>query len=164
VRMSASVPSVLDGSRYYDAIATTIRPRVMVPSAIVEDLSMKLPPRQVLLADPSYSCALAEMLDAFCVNPEHIYGEYFLGARRYQIEYVHSVEGPAHTDWHPFFNDTWPIEDRERRLLGDYGVTYVFADPAHADLIKRKLDSLQVGAFREYSRDGYVLYRLDWKR
>ena len=119
----------------------------------------RLPPRQVLVSDPRYSCSLAALVDAYCVNPDHVYGQYYLGARRYQLEYVHSIDG-SDFDWHPFFNDTWPIEDRERRFLQDYSVAYLLADPAHADLIARKLALLQPGAAREYSRDGYVLYHL----
>lgn len=159
VKAASAIPSVLDGSRYYETVSTTILPPLPVPSAIVEDIRARLPPRQILVGDPRYSCSLAALVDAYCVNPDHVYGQYYLGARRYQLEYVHSIDG-SDFDWHPFFNDTWPIEDRERRFLQDYSVTYLLADPAHADLIARKLALLQPGAVREYSRDGYVLYRL----
>jgi hypothetical protein len=163
VRNSRTIPSVLDGSRYYDLVAQSILPPLPMPPSIVGDLRTILPPRQVLLANPHYSCSITALVDAYCVNPEHIYGQYFLGARRYQLDYVYSIEG-SHADWHPFFNDTWPLEARERRFLNDYHVTYLLADPSHLDLISRKLDALHVVAAREYSRDGYVLYRLESAR
>jgi hypothetical protein len=99
------------------------------------------------------------LLDAYCINPEFVYGQYFLTAQQYQARYVHSIEG-TDQDWHPFFNATWPLDDREGALLQDYAPDYLLADPPHAWLIDRKLRALGANAVPELNRDGYVLYRL----
>jgi hypothetical protein len=118
-----------------------------------------MPSRQILLANPRDSCALVVLLDAYCINPERIYGHFFLSARRYHEECVHDVEGHEE-DWHPFFNSTWPAENCERTLLRDYRVGYLLADPEHQTLIERKLLALNTDATTVMRRDGYVLYRI----
>jgi len=135
---------------------------VPVPGSVIRELRPRLPPRQVLVADPRYSCGLVPLVDAYCVNPEIIYAGYFLTARRYQEQYVHSRDD-ADGDWHPFYNTTWPMEDAEFTFLQDFGVTYLLADPEHAALIARKLAALDVGAAIEFTRDGYVLYRIRYR-
>ena len=125
----------------------------------VESLTLRGVPRQVLAANPRYSCGLAALVDAYCVNPEIIYAGYFLTARRYQEQYVHSRDDAA-GDWHPFYNTTWPMEDAELTFIQDFGVTYLLADPEHAALIARKLAALDVGAAIAFTRDGYVLYKI----
>jgi hypothetical protein len=159
VRRALAAPSILHWDAYYGVLQETILPRLPVPRAVVDDLRRRLPERQVLVADPRYSCSLAVVVDAYCVNPEHVYGQYYLSARGYQDRYVYSVEGSG-GDWHPFFNETWPMEERERTFLKEYSVNYLLADPGHADLIARKLQALPVRATIESSLDGYVLYRV----
>jgi hypothetical protein len=160
VKSARAAPTVLDWPAYYDVLRASIRPTVPVPRAVVDELKMKIPPRSVVAADPRYSCGLVVLLDAYCVNPEAIYGHFFLSARGYQANFVHSIDGQD-ADWHPFFNAVWPPEEGERTFIATYRVRYLLADPARAELIDRKLLELHIGANVEMRRDGYVLYRLN---
>jgi hypothetical protein len=161
VRNAWTAPSVLEWNAYYDVLQKTILPRMPLPRPVVDELRRRVPPRQVVVANPSYSCSLAVVLDAYCINPEFIYGQYYLTARGYQDHYVHSIDG-VDEDWHPFFNATWPLEDRERTFLQEYSVNYLLADPLHAALIDRKLRALNIRATLESSHNGYVLYSLGY--
>lgn len=152
-------PAVSDWSAYYPSLSASIRPPLTMPQAVFDELRTRLPPRQVLLADPRESCTLAMLLDAYCINPTAIYGHFFLGARSYLLHETHSMEGQE-DDWHPFFNATWPVEDSERTVLSRYGVQYLLADPAHSALILRKLNALGTPASVEMQKQGYVLYHL----
>jgi len=151
-------PSVVDWPGYYDVIRTTMNNQtpIRVPASVVDALKVRLSPRTVLLSNPDYSCALAALLDAYCVNPADIYGHYFLSAGPYLAHY-RQVGADGHA-WHPFFNSTWPVDERERSMLKDYEVRYLLADPEHAEMIQRKLDALQVAATVEFRGGGYVLY------
>ena len=42
---------------------------------------------------------------------------------------------------HPFFDDSASLSDAERRLLDEYRVSYVLADPEHAAHITAKGDN-----------------------
>jgi hypothetical protein len=160
VKSARAAPSVLNWPAYYDVLRASIRPSVPVPRAVVDELRLKIPPRSVVASDPRYSCGLVVLLDAYCVNPESIYGHFFLSAIAYQDKFVHSIDGQD-ADWHPFFNSVWPPEERERTFIAEYRVRYLLADPARAELIDRKLLDLHIGANVEMRRDGYVLYRLN---
>jgi hypothetical protein len=151
-------PSVLDWPAYYDTLRESLSPPLPLPASVVGELRRVLPPRQVLLADPHYSCALVVLVDAYCINPEFIYGHHFLPAARYLDVYVDSAGGRAPE--HPFFNASPSLSAAERQLLADYDVSYVLADPDHADAIDGKLRETGINAIVEINRDGYVLYRL----
>ena len=155
-----TTPSVIAWGDYFENLRTTIAPPLPVPRSVVDTLKQRLPPRQVLLADPNYSCALVVLVDAYCVNPEKVYGYYFLSAERYLFDYARESPGAGETPWHPFFNDTWPIESSETRLIGDLHVDYLLADPPHAALIHRKLRTLSPPAEVVDRVDGFVLYRI----
>jgi hypothetical protein len=159
VRRARIAPSILEWNAYYDVLRQTINPPMPVPRVVVDELRRRLPPRQVVLADPRYSCSLAVVVNAYCVNPEVIYGQYYLTAQRYQNDYVYTIDG-VDADWHPFFNTMWPVEDRERSFFQTYSVDYLLADPTHASLIARKLAALNVPAALEWSGEGYMLYKL----
>lgn len=159
VSQAVRMPSVVDWNRYYPLLQNTLRPKLTIPGPIVSDLRQRVSPRQVVVANPQYSCSLAVLLDAYCVNPAHIYGQYYLTAQPYQDRFVHSTEG-RDEDWHPFFNDTWPLEGREATFLRDYSVDYLLTDPDHDALISRKLQALHLAVTPEMSRDGYTLYRV----
>ena len=161
VKSARAEPSVLNWPGcMYEVLRASIRPSVPVPRAVVDELRLKIPPRSVVAADPRYSCGLVVLLDAYCVNPESIYGHFFLNARAYQDRFVHSIDGQD-GDWHPFFNAVWPPEEGERAFIAEYHVRYLLADPARAELIDRKLTELKIAAHVEMRRDGYVLYRLN---
>jgi len=152
------LPSVLDWGPYYERVRTTIAPPVPVPRAVVDALRERLPPRTVLLADPRYSCGLAVFLDAYCINPERIYGHFFLSARHYFDAYVQAeADSPA---WHPWFNTTWPYREAEREVLRAAGVDAILAAPEHASLIGRKLQAMIVPSPGQPLPDGYMLYAL----
>jgi len=152
------LPSVLDWGPYYEHVRTTIAPPVPVPRAVVDALRERLPPRTVLLADPRYSCGLAVFLDAYCINPERMYGHFFLSARHYLDVYVQAEDdGP---DWHPWFNATWPYREAERDVLSAAGVDAILAPPEHASLIGRKLQAMTVPSPGQRLPDGYMLYAL----
>jgi hypothetical protein len=156
---AASRPSSLDWPEYYSELAQTIRPQLPVPRAVVDELRRRIPPRQVILAHPSYSCALVVLMDAYCINPESIYGDYFRPATRYHTEYVRVTDGQAPE--HPFFNTHSSLSDLENRLLREYRVSYLLADPEHADLIGRKLEHATIGVSIETEIHGYRLYKID---
>jgi hypothetical protein len=125
---------------------------------VVDEVRRRVPPRQVVLAHPSYSCALVVLMDAYCVNPESIYGDYFRPATRYHAEYVRLSDGQAPE--HPFFNASPSLTDLEDRLLKEYRVSYLLADPEHADQIARKLENATIGVSLETEIDGYRLYKV----
>jgi hypothetical protein len=158
LRVARNQPSALDRVAYYDSIRATINNKTPIPApgAVIDALTRRLAPRAVLLSNPGYSCALAALLDAYCVNPQEIYGHYYLSAEPYLARYrLVRDDGES---WHPFFNATWPVDPRERTLLKDYGVQYLLADPEHAELIQTKLDALGAHATVELRMNGYVLH------
>jgi hypothetical protein len=158
LRAASASPSVLDWPRYYEQLPRTFVPPVRLPREVVDEMRKRIPPRQVVLADPRYSCGLVVLLDAYCMNPEDIYGHYFEPAAAYFRDYVREKDGPAPR--HPFFDDSSSLSDAERRLLDEYHVSYVLAGPEHADQIAAKLEAAEVGAELEFDRDGYRLFRL----
>ena len=121
------LPSVVDWPAYYETLKGSIAPRLPVPRSVVDELRRRIPPRQVVLADPRYSCAVVVLIDAYCINPEHIYGHYFQPAARYHADYV-MPQGNG-DGAHPFFNFSGSLTEGERRLLKEYGVSYVLTDP-----------------------------------
>jgi hypothetical protein len=153
-----SSPSVLDWPAYYEELKQSIAPPLPVPRGVVDALRKRIPPRQIVLAHPRYSCALAVLLDAYCINPESIYGHYFQPAARYLAEYVRQSDGQP--PQHPFFNADASLTDAERRLLKEYRVSYLLADPEHAEQTALKLRDAASGATLEMDRDGYRLYRI----
>jgi len=153
-----SQPSTLDWPMYYEELARTIRPSLPVPRAVVDELRRRIPPRQVLLAHPSYSCGLVVLIDAYCINPEFIYGDYFRPAERYHAEFVEHA--PGLDPEHAFFNTRRSLTDEEDRLLTEYHVSYLLADPDHADVIALKLRDASVDATVEMELDGYRLYSI----
>jgi hypothetical protein len=150
---------VLDWTAYYEVLKQSVAPPLPLPGALVDDLRIRIPPRQVVLAHPSYSCALVVLIDGYCFNPERIYGHYFQPAVRYHASYV--VRRGREAPEHPFFNANPSLTDAEARVLADYGVSYVLADPGHAEPIAEKLRQAGVTAIVEVEREGYRLYRLD---
>ena len=112
----------------------------------------------MLLAHPGYSCALVVLVDAYCINPESIYGDYFRPAAPYHAGYVSLEDGQ--TPEHPFFNAGLSLTNGEDRLLREYGVSYLLAGPEHAEQIGLKLGSATVAATLEFELDGYRLYRI----
>lgn len=154
---SASAPSVLDWERYYPQLDGALGP-LPVPRTVVDRLRHIMPPRQVLLADPRYSCTLAVLLNAYCINPEQVYGHFFLSARRYHDVYVEDArEGSA---WHPLFNSASAPADRERSFLEEYRPDYVLADPDRRDAIGNKLRAFGLQASMTVLDAGYVVYKL----
>jgi hypothetical protein len=151
-------PSVLEWDRYYEQLRQTIAPALPVPRTVVDELRRRIPPRQVVLADPRYSCGLVVLIDAYCINPASIYGHYFQPAVGYFRGYV--ADRASESPHHPFFNATTSISDAERSLIQDYGVTYVLTDPLYGDLIGAKLAQVAEGARLEMALDGYQLYRV----
>jgi hypothetical protein len=156
--LARASPSVVDWGSYYEGLKQSIAPPLPVPRAVIDALQRRMPPRQVVLADPRYSCALVVLIDAYCINPDLIYGHYFQPAARYHTEYV--TAGAGDVPIHPFFNATTSLTSAEARLLKDYRVSYVLADPAYADTIARKLHEIAGGASLEFDVDGYQLYRI----
>jgi len=155
-----TMPSVIAWADYYENLARTIAPSLPVPRSVVDTLKQRLPPRQVLLADPHYSCGLVVLLDAYCVNPEAIYGYYFLSGERYLSDYTRQGAAGDERSWHPFFNDTWPSDPSEVTIIRDLHVDYLLADPPHAGLIDRKLSTLSPPAEVVERVEGFVLYRI----
>jgi len=153
-----SAPSVLEWPAYYEQLRTTIAPPLPVPREVVDQLRRRIPPRQVVLADPRYSCALVVLIDAYCVNPASIYGHYFQPAAGYFREYVR--ERGSDSPEHPFFNSTTSLSDAERSLIPRYHVAYVLTDPEFDDLIASKLAAAVEGISLEMTLDGYRLYRV----
>lgn len=151
-------PSVLDWPLYYEELRQSIAPPLPIPRGIVDELRHRMPPRRILLAHPRYSCALVVLIDAYCVNPERIYGHYFQPAARYHAEYVVSESGQG--PQHPLFNSSFSLTSTERRFLAEYGVSYILADADHAESIARKLRDAAISAQVELNRDGYRLFRI----
>jgi hypothetical protein len=157
-REAHAMPSVLEWDRYYDQLRQTIAPPLPVPRTVVDELRRRVPARQIVLADPRYSCALVVLLNAYCINPASIYGHYFQPAIGYYRGYVadRSSESPQH----PFFNTTAGPSEAERRLIADYRVDFVLTDPRYGDLIGSKLAQAVEGARLELTLEGYQLYRI----
>jgi predicted tellurium resistance membrane protein TerC len=153
-----SSPSVLDWPSYYEELKTSIAPPLPVPRTVVDELRRHVPSRQVVLADPDYSCALVVLLDAYCINPASVYGHYFQPAEGYFAKYVR--EGDGQTRRHPFFNDDPSLSDGERELLRDYRVSYILTDPEFAEAMALKLGAGIVGATLEMDQEGYRLYKV----
>jgi hypothetical protein len=151
-------PSVVDWAPYYEGLKQSIAPPLPVPRVVIDALQKHIPPRQVVLADPRYSCALVVLIDAYCINPDSIYGHYFQPAARYHTEYV--TAGAGDVPIHPFFNATISLTSAEARLLEEYRVSYVLADPVYAEAIAGKLREIAGGASLEFDVDGYQLYRI----
>ena len=158
VRTGRSAPSVLEWPAYYEQLRTTIAPRLPVPREVVDELRRRIPPRQVVLADPRYSCALVVLIDAYCVNPASIYGHYFQPAAGYFRDYVR--ERGSDLPEHPFFNSTTPLSEAERMLIPQYHVAYVLTDPEFDELIASKLAAAVEGISLEMTLRGYRLYRV----
>lgn len=157
-RNARASPSVVDWPSYYEQMRQSIVPPLPVPRAVVDELRRRVPPRQIVLAHPKYSCTLVVLIDAYCINPEFIYGHYFLTAARYHEEYVDSAQGQPPV--HPFFNSSPSLTDAEHKLLIEYRVSYVLADPEHAEQIDHKLREAGIGAIVDMTLDGYRLYRI----
>ncbi len=151
------LPSVVDWPAYYETLKGSIAPRLPVPRSVVDELRRRIPPRQVVLADPRYSCAVVVLIDAYCINPEHIYGHYFQPAARYHADYV-MPQGNG-DGAHPFFNFSGSLTEGERRLLKEYGVSYVLTDPVYTEQIAAKLRDLPTATL-EMDLSGYRLYRI----
>jgi hypothetical protein len=155
-KAALSSPSVLDWPSHYEELRRSLA--VPVPRGVVDELRKRMPPRQIMLAHPRYSCALVVLIDAYCINPESIYGHYFQPAARYLAEYVRQGEGQA--PQHPFFNASPSLTDAERGLLKEYRVSYLLAGPEYADQTALKLREAAPGATLEMDRDGYRLYKI----
>jgi hypothetical protein len=151
-------PSVVDWGSYYEGLKQSIAPPLPVPRVVIDALQEHVPPRQVVLADPRYSCALVVLIDAYCINPDSIYGHYFQPAARYHAEYV--TAGAGDVPIHPFFNAITSLTRAEARLLEEYRVSYLLADPIYADAIAGKLREIAGEASLEFDVDGYQLYRI----
>jgi hypothetical protein len=154
-----TAPSVLEWNPYYERLRTTIAPALPVPRRVIDELRRKIPPRQVLLADPRYSCGLVVLINAYCINPASIYGHYFQPAAAYFRRYVLNRGGES--PLHPFFNSSPTLSDAERTLIQDYHVGYVLTDPEYGDLIGSKLAQAVGDAHLEMALDGYQLYRVN---
>jgi len=153
-----ATPSVVDWRSYYEGLKQSIAPPLPVPRVVIDALQRHIPPRQVVLADPRYSCALVVLIDAYCINPDSIYGHYYQPAARYHTEYV--TAGAGDVPIHPFFNATTSLTSAEARLLEEYRVSYVLADPVYANTIAGKLHEIAAGASLQFDVDGYQLYRI----
>jgi hypothetical protein len=151
-------PSVLNWDDYYERLRETIAPPLPVPRAVVDELRRRIPPRQIVLADPRYSCALVVLLNAYCINPASIYGHYFAPAVGYYRGYV--ADRGSDSPQHPFFNSAAALSDAERTVIEDLRVGYVLTDPQYGDLIATKLARAVEGAHLEMTLDGYQLYRV----
>ena len=159
LRAARATPSIMQWPKYYELLKDSIAPSLPVPREVVDELRARMPPRQVLLANPLYSCALVVLLDAYCINPASIYGHYFQPAASYFERYV--TDDGADMPRHPFYNDDPAIADTERALLGEYGVSYILADPPYAEAIARKLRMATVDAALVIDKRGYRLYRIE---
>jgi len=62
---------------------------------------------------------------------------------RYHAEYVTRTNGQVSE--YPFFNARLTLTEVEARLLTDYHVSYLLADPEHADGIALKLKTATSG-------------------
>jgi hypothetical protein len=151
-------PSVLEWPAYYEDLKQSIAPALPVPRRVIDALRRDIPPRQVVLADPRYSCALVVLIDAYCINPYSIYGHYYQPAARYHAEYVSVGENDVPV--HPFFNTSRFLTSPEERLLREYRVAYVLADPTYANTIASKVHEIAGGASVEFDVDGYQLYKV----
>jgi hypothetical protein len=158
ITTARATPSVLEWPAYYPRLQTTIAPPLPVPRGVVDELRRRIPPRQIVLADPRYSCALVVLIDAYCINPASIYGHYFQPAVAYFRDYV--KERGSDTPEHPFFNSTAAVSDAERALIQQYHVAYVLTDPEFGDLIASKLTGVVSGITLETTVEGYRLYRV----
>ena len=158
IMTARSAPSVLEWPAYYAQLQTTIAPPLPVPRLVVDELRRRIPPRQIVLADPRYSCALVVLIDAYCINPASIYGHYFQPAIAYFREYVQ--ERGSDTPEHPFFNSTASLSDAERTLIQRFDVQYVLTDPEFDDLMASKLTTVVDGITLETDVGGYRLYRV----
>ena len=152
-------PSVLEWNPYYEQLRTTIAPALPVPRPVIDELRRRIPPRQVVLADPRYSCGLVVLVNAYCINPASIYGHYFQPAAAYFRGYV--FDRGSESPLHPFFNLSPTLSDAERTLIQDYHVGYVLTDPQYGDLIGSKLAQAVGDAHLEMTLDGYQLYRIN---
>jgi hypothetical protein len=123
---------------------------------VVDAVARALPPRQILLSEPRYSCALAPLVDAYCVNPERIYGHYFLAAAGYVDSLVRA--NPSGDVVHPIFNRDEGLAPTERRFLDGYDTVYVLAGPPYRDTIAWKLQSLGRPSEQIFEEQGYRLY------
>jgi len=150
--------AVFDSASYYDEVGRTIAPPLRVPGPVVEEVRRLLPPRQVVLADPKYSCALVVFIDAYCINPEYIYGLFFQTATPYLAEYVN--RNGADAAEHPFFNADPSLRVEEARLLREYRVSYILTDPQYAQETIAKIAQARPNATLVMDRDGYRLYRI----
>ena len=157
-QIARAAPSVLDWDDYYERLRETIAPPLPVPRAVVDELRRRIPPRQIVLADPRYSCALVVLLNAYCINPASIYGHYFAPAVGYYRGYV--ADRGSDSPQHPFFNSAAALSDAERTVIEDLRVGYVLTDPQYGDLIATKLARAVEGAHLEMTLDGYQLYRV----
>jgi hypothetical protein len=61
---------------------------------------------------------------------------------------------------HPFFNEGLTLTEAEDRLLSEYKVSYLLADPEHAEQIALKLGNATLDATLEFELDSYRLYRI----
>ena len=156
-REAQTTPSVLEWDRYYEQLRTTIAPPLPVPRAVIDELRRRVPARQIVLADPRYSCALVVLLNAYCINPASIYGHYFQPAIGYYRGYV--TDRSSDSPQHPFFNSTPGLSEAERRLIADYHVDFVLTDPRYGELIGSKLEAVS-SARLEMTLEGYQLYRV----
>ena len=151
-------PSVLDWPAYYEGqLRHSVYPPT-VPIGVLDELRRRIPPRQIVLAHPRYSCALAALIDAYCVNPFSISGHYFQPAAPYFAKYVRQEEGAL--PQHPFFNGNRDLTDAERRLLREYNIAYVLVPPEDSEQISRKVEGAAPGATLEMEHEGYRLYRI----
>ena len=156
-QLARTAPSVLEWDAYYDRLRQTIAPPLPVPRAVVDEMRRRIPARQILLADPRYSCALVVLINAYCINPASIYGHYFQPAVAYYRGYV--AERGSDSPVHPFFNATTALTVAERAVIGDYGVDYLLTDPQFGGLIEDKLARAGQRAHLEMTLDGYQLFR-----
>ena len=158
ITIARATPSVLEWPAYYRLLQTTIAPPLPVPRGVVDELRRRLPPRQIVLADPRYSCALVVLIDAYCINPVSIYGHYFQPAIGYFRDYV--KERGSDTPEHPFFNSTASVSEAERSLIQEFQVAYVLTDPEFDGLIASKLTTVVPGITLDTTVEGYRLYRV----
>jgi hypothetical protein len=159
LREADSSPSVREWPAYYEELKQTYSASLSrVPRELVDALRTRIPHRQIVLAHPRYSCDLAMLIDANCINPERIPGHYYQPAAAYLTKYVARRDGQPPE--HPFFNGSSSLDERERSLLRDYRISYVLADPEYAAQIGTKLASADVRALLELEQSGFRLYRI----
>jgi hypothetical protein len=112
-----------------------------------------------VLANPAYSCALVVFINAYCINPEYVYGVFFQTATPYLTDFVRRDSDKVAI--HPFFNSEPSLSEKETELVRRYRVGYVLADPAHVSVIDGKIRQAWPTAAVIFDRDGYRLYRMD---